>query len=197
MRYALFAAAVIDLIFSAALQAEPNKLGTVPNDALQKPAEVQKATPSGPDTTTEFFGDWSIICGAPAAGSNERSCEVDTTLTVRGQTAPIARIAFVRQAKDKPTRIVALVPVNVTIASGVKIESDPGKSGVNLTFKSCVPAACIADGDTSKEQVQGFRTQSKAGQITFADASGKTASLQFSLHGLDQALNSFFKRQEK
>ena len=87
--------------------------------------------------------------------------------------------------------------MNVSTASGVKIESDPGKSEINLPFKSCVPAACVAEAELTKDQLQGFRGQTKAGQITLIDASGKSAALQFSLHGLDQALDAFFKQQEK
>lgn len=197
MRYGFVAAAAIQLIFSLAAWAEVRSPEALPGGAKQKPAEAQTATPAGPDTTTETFGDWSIICAAPPAGSSDRTCEVDTTLTIRGQTAPVARIAFLRPAKDKPSRIVALVPVNVSIASGVKIESDPGKAGIALPFKSCVPAACVAEGELTKEQLQGFRAQKGAGQLTFADSSGKQAALQLSLRGLDQALEAFFKRQEK
>lgn len=163
----------------------------------QKPAEAPKAQPGMPDTTTETFGDWSVVCGTPPGGSNQRLCEVDATLTVRGQPGPVAKIAFARQAKDMPTRILALVPVNVSFHKGVRIDLEPGKSGVDLPFKSCVPAACIAETELTKEQLQSFRSPPQTGQISFEDASGKPASLPFSYKGLDQALDSFFKRQEK
>ena len=197
MRTALIATGAVLMLFSNAAHAEVRALESAPGDVKQKPAEAPKAAPAGPDSTTETFGDWSIVCAAPAAGASDRSCEVDTTLTIRGQSAPFARIAFVRPGKDKPARIIALVPVNVSTASGVKIESDPGKSEINLPFKSCVPAACVAEAELTKDQLQGFRGQTKAGQITLIDASGKSAALQFSLHGLDQALDAFFKQQEK
>jgi hypothetical protein len=45
----------------------------------------------------------------------------------------------------------------------------------------------------SKEQLQTLaKTQ---GQLTLVDASGKSASVQFSLRGFDQALEAYFKRQ--
>ena len=197
MRTALIATAAVLALLSNAAQAQVRALESAPGDLRQKPAEAPKTASTGPDSTTETFGDWSIICAAPSAGASDRTCEVDSTLTVRGQSAPFARIAFTRAAKDKPAHIIALVPVNVSTASGVKIEADPGKSEVNLPFKSCVPAACVAEAELTKDQLQDFRGASKAGQITLVDAAGKSAALQFSLRGLDQALDAFFKQQEK
>ncbi len=198
MRKTFAAATAIQFFFSVAAHSQVRALPSAPSDAKQKPAEVPKAVIEGPDTTTDTYGDWAVICVAPPAGSSDRSCEVDSTLTIRGQTAPFARIAFLRQAKDKPTRITALVPVNVSIAPGVKVESNPGKSEIKLPFKSCVPAACIAEAELSKDELQAFRVPAKpAGQLTLVDASGKSATLQFSLHGIDQALDAYFKRQEK
>ncbi len=170
---------------------------TQPRQTEQKPAEAPKTPPGTPDATSETFGDWAVVCGTPPGGSSERLCEVDATLTVRGQPGPVAKIAFARPAKDKPTQLLALVPVNVSFRRGVRIDIEPGKSGVDLPFKSCVPAACIAGIELSKDQLQAFRSPQQAGQISFDDAAGKPASLQFSYKGLDQALNSFFKRQEK
>ena len=103
-----------------------------------------------------------------------------------------------RSGKDKPARIIALVPVNVSIAPGVKIESDAGKSVIDLPFKSCVPSACVAEAELSKEEVQAFRAPAKAaGQLTVVDASGKSATLQLSLRGLNEALEVYFKQQDK
>jgi invasion protein IalB len=196
MRTALIATAAVLILFSHAAHTEVRAPEPAPGDLRQKPAEAPKA--AGPDSTTETFGDWSLVCAAPASGGGDRPCEVNTTLTIRGQSAPFARIAFVRSAKDKPARIIALVPVNVSTAPGVKIESDPGKAEINLPFKSCVPAGCVAEAELTRDQLQGFRAQTNtAGQITLVDSTGKSAALQLSLRGLDQALDTFFKQQEK
>jgi invasion protein IalB len=168
----------------AAEQGEPKK----------KQPEAPAAPAAGPDRTTETFGDWSVVCGA-SGGAGERSCEVDTSIVLRGQSEPFARIALVRPAKDKPVQLIALVPVNVATASPVKISADAGKSELTLPFRSCVPGGCVAQTDVAKEQLQALgKTQ---GQLTLVDASGKSASVQFSLRGLDQALGAYFKRQEK
>jgi invasion protein IalB len=189
--------AVISVALLSCLAAAlPLRAVESPGDAKQKSAEAQKA-PAGPDSTTENFGDWSLVCAAPASPA-DRSCEVNTTLTIRGQSSPFARVAFVRPARDKPTRLIALVPVNVSTASVVKIAADSGKADISLPFKSCVPAGCLAESELSKDQLQAFRSQAKAaGQMTLVDAAGKSTMLAISLRGLDQALDAFFKQQEK
>ncbi|WOJ90245.1 invasion associated locus B family protein [Methylocapsa polymorpha] len=189
MRRIFIAAISIGLLSPLIGQAQTRAKG-------QKPAEAPKAQ-QAPDSTTETFDDWSMVCGVLPGGSSERFCEVDATLTVRGQPGPVAKIAFASPAKDQPTRIVALVPVNVSFHTGVRIDLDPGKPAVDLPFKSCVPAACIAEAELTKDQVQNFRSPLQTGQLNFEDAAGKPASLQFSYRGLDKALDAFFKRQDK
>ncbi len=180
--------------FAGAQERPPGEAG----EQKKKPAEAPVAAVAAPDRTTETFGDWSIVCAAPSGGAGERACEVDTAVVLRGQTAPFARIAVVRPAKDKPARVIALVPVNVSTASPIKIDSDSGKFELSLPLKSCVPAGCLAEAELSKDQLQAFRAPAKAaGQLTLVDASGKSASLQVSLRGMDQALETYFKQQEK
>ncbi len=156
-------------------------------------AQVRAPEPT-PDATTETFGDWTVVCTSPPAATSERLCEVGITMSLRGQTAPVARIAFGRQAKDKPMRIVALVPPNVSIAPGVTISPDPGKPGTMLVYKTCLPGGCVADADLAKDSIASFRNRPKPGQIAFNDASGKPVTLELSFKGLDQALDALAKR---
>ena len=49
-----------------------------------------------------------------------------------------------------------------------------------------MPAGCLAAAELSKEQLPAFRASVKAAaQLTLVDASGKSATLQISLRGLD------------
>lgn len=168
----------------AAEQSEPKK----------KQPEAPSPQGAAPDRTTETFGDWSIVCAAPG-GARGGSCELNTSIVLRGQSAPFAKIAVVRAAKDKPAQLIALVPVNIATTSQVKISADGGKTELSISFRSCVPAGCVAQAEVTKEQLQGLGKAQA--QLTLIDASGKPASVQFSLRGFDQALEAYFKRQEK
>jgi invasion protein IalB len=154
-----------------------------------------------PDEAPQTFGDWVLHCGSSAG---ERACEVTATVKLPGETAPIARLAFGRpvqpkgkaQAKDKdrPTRLVVLVPVNVSIAPGVDLAPDAAKPHLNIPFKSCIPAACFAEVELSDDQMQIFRNESQPGQLVFTDTAGKPVPVEISFNGLDQALDALAKR---
>lgn len=191
MRVAYYAAVLMVTLMAVAQERAAGEL-------KKKPADTSTTAPAEPDTTTETFGDWSLICAASGGRPGERNCEINTAIMLRGQSAPFARVAVVRAAKDKPVRIIALVPVNISTQSAVKIASDAGKSEISLPFKSCVPGGCLAEAELSREQLQSFRTSAKAaGQFTVVDASGKSSTLQLSLRGFDQALDAYFRQQEK
>jgi invasion protein IalB len=137
----------------------------------------------------QVFGDWSLICATPP-GAAEQSCEVDATLQPDGQLPPVAKVAFVRGAKDKPARLVAIVQANLVIQPGVELAYDPAKKGVVLGFRSCLNSACLADADLSADEVQGFRSQTLPGRLTIRNAAGEELSLQVPFHGLDKALDA-------
>lgn len=155
-------------------------------------AEV-RAPAASPDSTTETFGDWTLACST-VPSTKERACEVGITIAVRGQTAPVARIAIGRQIKDKPMRMVALVPANVSIAPGVAIAIDAGKVALSLPFKSCMPGGCFAETNLGKDEIQTLRLRTNPGQILFSDPSGKPVALDLPFKGLDQALDALAKR---
>ena len=57
----------------------------------------------GPDMTTESYGDWIIRCQQVF---DAKRCELSQTLVLQGQNAPIALIAFGREKKSDPLRMV-------------------------------------------------------------------------------------------
>lgn len=166
---------------SVAFAAEPQK----------PPAPAVKPVVAAPQSTTETYGDWVLICSSAPTG---QICEVDSSLSVRGQTSAIARIAFAQPAKDKPLRLVVQTPTNILIAPGVKVESEPGKKGVALVYRSCVPGGCFAEADLSGDQAQAFRGRGEPGQITLTDASGRAVALPISFRGLDSALDALGRK---
>jgi len=108
-------------------------------------------------------------------------------------------------AKDKPaaadakvgdvtTRLVVVVPVNVTIAPGIDVVADAAKPHLTFPFKTCIPAACLAQFELTGDQLQAFRNRSEPGQIIFTDPSGKPVTIAVSFKGLDQALDSLAKQ---
>lgn len=160
-------------------------------DAKKKPGDPA-APASGPDTTTETFGDWSIVC--MRGGGDNRSCEVSTAIVLRNQSAPFARVAILRAGKDDPVRLAALVPVNVTAQTPLRVAFDGGKAELSLPIRNCTPNGCFAEAELGKDALAALRTPAKSpGQLTVVDASGKAAAVGFSLRGLNDAIDAYLK----
>ena len=204
MRYANAMLAAVTLIFaspvfaqdSASAKKKPADAVATPDtsDAKRKAADSPPpagSAPTGPDATTETFGDWSLVCASrPGA---DRSCEVSTAVMLPNQTAPFARVAILRGLKDKPNHIVALVPVNVSVQAPVKIAVDTTE--ISLPLRSCVPGGCLADVELGKDLLQTLKTPAKGqAQIILVNAAGKSATVAFSMRGLDAALDAYFKQ---
>jgi invasion protein IalB len=170
-------------------------------------AALADAKTTAPQATApQTFGDWTLRCGVSAA-SGERACEVDAAVTQPGQSQPIAQMAFGRPvnppgsappatgAEPVPgtTRLVVIVPANITIAPGVNVVANPIDPYLTLPFKSCMQAACFAEIELSDEQMKAFRNRTTPGQLMFADPGNKPVMVEFSYKGLDEALDSLAK----
>jgi invasion protein IalB len=185
---------VLAMLMIAAVASAQERPAAEQSKPKKKQPEASAPLTAAPDRTTETFGEWSVVCAASGA-AGERPCEVDTSIVLRGQSAPFARIAVLRPAKDQALQLIAVVPVDIATASPAKISAGAGQNELILPFRSCVPSGCVAGTEVSKEQLQALeKTQ---GQLTLVDAAGKSASVQFSLRGFDRALDAYFRRQEK
>lgn len=156
-----------------------------------KPQQAQKPVSSTPQSTTETYGDWILICSAAPTG---QVCEVDTSLSVRGQAGAIARVAFAKPTREAPLRLIVQTPVNVLIAPGVKVESEAKKTAVALVYRSCTPGGCFAEADLTADQAKAFRGRTEPGQITLTDSSGRAFALPFTFTGFDQALDALARK---
>ncbi|MEJ0095629.1 MAG: invasion associated locus B family protein [Methylocella sp.] len=193
MSRSLVAAIVLPLLGSSIAHAQSQTLQIAQADAASKPAETP---PSGSGGKAKIFGEWALICGA-APGSSEEICEIDATLRADTQSPPVAKVAFVRGAKDQPSRLVAIIVANLTLEPGVEIASEPDKAGVILTFKSCLNDACLADVNLTADQLRGFHSRTKSGRLTIKDAAGEPLSLAVPVRGLDEALDALFAQRDK
>lgn len=188
------ALAVIAFGCSTAAISQPagQRLKLAQTSEAPKPSpEALKPVSGVPESTSETYGDWVLICSAAPSG---RLCETDTTLTLRGQNTAVAKVAFARPVKDKPTHLIVVTPLNIQIAPGVKFEAENGKGAVTLAYRSCTSGGCFAESDVTADQVSAFRKSAGAGQITITDVGNKALALQISFRGLDQALDALAKK---
>lgn len=197
MKRALVIAIICSLAEAAFAQAPQAPLALpVPQAAkdLAKDAPRPSSQPvsATPERTTASFGDWILRCeGTPTPA--KRICEVAITMTVQGQTAPIAQIAFGRAARSDPIRVTLVVPTNVSFSKPRILPEKDGKSTVELTWERCLPGGCIATSSIADDMMTRLSKYTDSGSINFKDAAERDVALPLSFRGLSQALVALAK----
>jgi invasion protein IalB len=145
---------------------------------------------SGPDVTTESYGDWIMKCQAKAT---PKQCEVSQTIVVQGQQAPIALIAVGREKSADPFHLVVQLPNNVSLQGGVKALLHGGEVAGELHFTRCVPVGCFADMTLNDAVLAKLKAQAEPGELKFKDGLEREISLPLSLHGFGPAVEALTK----
>src|SRR5262245_46509729 len=150
-------------------------------------AGITTAATTGPDMTSETYGDWIVRCQAAA---DAKRCEATQTLMIQGQNSPIALIAFGREKKGEPLRMVIQLPTNITFETGVKTHLSGGEAAVDMKFRRCFPAGCFADAPMTDVVISQLKAQGEPLSIKFKDGTERELSLPFSPRGLGPALDA-------
>ena len=150
------------------------------------------AVSSDPQMTTATYGDWVERCQrVNVSGEPRRVCEVALTVAASGQSAPLAEVAIGRPKKNAPLRLTLVLPVNVSFPSAPKITVD-GADPVELSWRRCVPAACVADSAFDADALRAFR-EAPTAKVESKSAAGGYFNFAISLRGLPQALDALMK----
>lgn len=161
------------------------------------PAVAPKAAPvsADPASTSATYGDWVLRCQRVGqADKTQRVCEVAQTIQVQGQPSPIAQLALGKIAASDPLRVTVALPNNISLPGSIVLglsEKDP--TPMPLTWRRCLPGACIADLTLTVDQLKAVRVASDAGRLVFKDAAGRDVVLPISFRGLAQALDALSK----
>jgi invasion protein IalB len=83
---------------------------------------------------------------------------------VQGRNLPFSRVAIAHPVKGQPVRLVVQVPVNITFAINVRIQTGDADAGVAAPFAGCTPNGCFAEFDIKDDVLKKFRAAISAGQ---------------------------------
>ncbi len=115
-------------------------------------------------------------------------------MTVQGQSAPIAQIAFGRTGRGEPVRVTVILPVSIAIPVVPRLLAEKDdKAPLQMPWQRCLPAGCIAGGPISDDQLKRLAARTEAGGIGFREASERDVVLPLSFRGLAQALAAYAK----
>jgi hypothetical protein len=102
--------------------------GLLPPRAAKPPlpalAQQMAQTPPGaqtPQRTTATYDDWVLRCDVQPGPPTQKICDMAQLTQVQGQANPMSRVAIGRPAKAEPVKLLVQLPVNVSLAAGVRI----------------------------------------------------------------------------
>lgn len=146
---------------------------------------------SNAESFTATYGDWQLQC---AGASGSRNCQIIQTLVIQGQQQPFAQLGFGKLAKDGPLYFTAVVPVNVTFPSAVRIGIKKGdQDAVEVPYTRCLPSGCFASVKVDESMLSHWKAQTGAGVLMIKSGDGKDVSVPMSFRGLSRAVEAFDK----
>src|SRR5665213_2216338 len=149
---------------------------------------------SDPAATAATFGDWVLNCRTLPEGSKPAHvCEVDQSIQVRGQQAPLARIAVGRTGAGPSLALTVVVPNDISLPSVVHVRLSAGDKGLDLNWTRCIPGGCFAASPLTTETLKGLNATMQASKVSFKDAAGQEIGFPISFRGLPQALDALTK----
>jgi invasion protein IalB len=147
-----------------------------------------------PQRTTATYEAWVLRCDIQPGPPLQKSCEIAQLAQVSGQPNPISRVAISRPVIVEAAKLQIQLPVNVSFAIGVKVQTDDKDPGLLVPFRRCVPAGCFAEAELREDSLKRFRASSDAGKMTFKDAAEREVIIPLSFKGFGQAYEALLKQ---
>ena len=165
--------------------------------AAPPPAAAPAPVSSDPQTQTATYGDWTLRCqrGADTAGAR-RACEIVQSVTVKGQTTPLAQIAIGRIDASDPLRMTVVTPNDISFPSSVRVAMDEKDAQpTELAWTRCLPAGCFATGAPNAEALKRWRSSADTGRMVLKSGAGQDVAIPISFRGLAQAMDALAKEK--
>jgi invasion protein IalB len=144
----------------------------------QPPAQAAET----PQRTTATYDDWVVQCETQTAPPAQKICDMAqvTQVQAQGRTNPFSRVAIAHPVKGQPIKLVVQVPVNVSFATSVRIQTSDTDPGFVAPFARCLPVGCFAEFDIKDELLKKLTAASAAGKLSFTDGGGHDISVPLS-----------------
>lgn len=150
-------------------------------------------------STTATYEDWTVRCLTNAGPPPQKACDMEQLSHLQSKEQPFSRVAIARPEKGKPVSLAIQVPVNVWLASGIRIEIDGKDAGkdasLSAPFTRCGPAGCFAEIALNAAAIQKFRAGTAPATIVFANAVQAPVTIPLSFKGFGQAFDALAKEQ--
>ena len=149
------------------------------------PAPTHAAWPTGANSVTESYGDWSITCTHPG--------EKITCIVAQAQgDSQTGRRKFgieFQTPKDGRAEGIVLMPFGLSIEPGITFKLDDQVLGKGAPYSACGPDGCFVPIGFPTPALDGMRTAKKLFVIGHKSGSSDDATITVPLEGFAQALD--------
>lgn len=161
--------------------------------AAEETAQAQSPQGEAPQRTTATYEDWIVQCETQTQAPHQKVCDMAQTTQLSGKNVLFSRVAIAHPVKGQPVRLVVQLPVNVSFATQVRIQTSDADPGIAAPFARCIPNGCFADFELKDDTVKRFRAASAVGKLSFADSTGHDVAVPMSFKGFNQAFEALAK----
>ena len=144
-------------------------------------------------STTATYQDWTLRCAITAGSPSHKSCDMEQVAHLPNTQQPFSRVGLTRAAKGEPMTLSVQVPVNVWLATGIRIEIGGKDAGSPSPFTRCAPAGCFAAIPLTDAEIQTFRAGTATAAVVFANAAQQKVAVPLSFKGFSQAFDALAK----
>lgn len=150
--------------------------------------ELHAQTPS---RTTATYEDWTLRCEIQPNNA-QKTCEI-IQVSQQSQSSSWT-IAIGRANKSDPYKIIAILPMNLSLQTSPRVSLEDKQPPVALAFKRCVPGGCFADADLSDDLLRRMRARAEPGRLEYKDAIQRDVGIPVSFKGFAQAVDALAKQ---
>ena len=163
-------AGTLGIAIAATAQAQQPPRPAAPPARPAPPAAARAPASSDvPERTTATYGDWVVQCVTNSSPPSDSVCDMAQVTQLQGKNLPFSRVAVGRPEKGQPVKLVVQVPVNVSFATQVHIQTGDTDPGVIAPFADCTPNGCFAEFDLREDLLKKLREASGTGKLSFAE----------------------------
>ena len=144
-------------------------------------------------STTATYEDWTVRCITSAGPPPQKLCDMEQVSHLQSKEQPFSLVAIAHPEKGKPVALIVQVPINVWLATGIRIEIDGKDASLSAPFTRCGPAGCFAEIALNDGAQKKFRTVTEPGQILYKNAAQQDVAIPLSFKGFGQAFDALAK----
>jgi invasion protein IalB len=146
---------------------------------------------AGQERTTATYDDWTLQCEVQPGSPARKSCAIWQIAQLQGH--PFTRVEIEHPVQGQTVRLLAQVPVNVSLRAGVRLQTSDADPGLAAAFDRCEPAGCFAEFQLSADALRKFRSVDHGANLTFRNANRQEVSVPVSFKGFRPAFDALVK----